>query len=57
MPLPPSLNPIILKLRAQLANPEVSAGLTRREIVYLAVCAMQREDLSPWTKHARECEE
>ncbi|MDP2308614.1 MAG: hypothetical protein Q8P18_21515 [Pseudomonadota bacterium] len=57
MSLPPNLNPIILKLREQLANPEGAARLTRREIVYLAVWAMQREDLSPWTKHARECEE
>ncbi|MDP2308684.1 MAG: hypothetical protein Q8P18_21865 [Pseudomonadota bacterium] len=57
MPPAPNLNPILLKLREQLRNPEGAARLTRREIVYLAVWAMQREDLSPWTKHARECEE
>lgn len=50
-----NLNPIILKLRAQLTQPEGAGKLTRAEVLYLAELALERDGLRPWTGHGRDC--
>jgi hypothetical protein len=53
--MPQPLNPILLRLRAQLTQAPGAGTLTRADVLDLAELAIERDELRTWTKHLRTC--